>query len=192
MRRAESGLRNPVGKEENPVFRLGLKGIGGHGAFAVFGRGKLPPFDRKRPAVPQQQEFRIPHLHNAGHAAEAGVDDGEGRVADLPYLTDRQRIHDDFGGVDDLAVLRAEPQRHRGGHQSEDVRLYSMSQSVRQHRQQPFFGRNPLEGDRIPAGLFLKVAALAEAGVDEEVAGGQIHNGCSSGGGSGGIRVSSA
>ena len=36
------------------------------------------------------------------------------------------------------------------------------------------------------------VAALAEAGVDEEVAGGQIHNGCSSGGGSGGIRVSSA
>ena len=67
-----------------------------------------------------------------------------------------------------------------------------MSQSVRQHRQQPFFGRNALEGDRIPAGFFLKVAALAEAGVDEEVAGGQIHNGCSSGGGSGGIRVSSA
>ena len=66
-------------------------------------------------------------------------------------------------------VLRDETQRHGRGHQRQDIRLDPVSESVRHDRQQPFFRYDAFERNRIAAGFFFEVTALAVSGIDEQV-----------------------
>ena len=77
----------------------------------------------------------IAHLDDAGASAEAIVEEGERRIADLADFADRQGVHDDLDGLEQVKVRLHEPECHRRRHVRENMRLHARAETIRERRQ---------------------------------------------------------
>ena len=127
------------------------------------------------PAAAEKNELRIAHLHQIDPAAGTDVDDREGGVADVAVAADREGVHHDFRRVDDLPFRGGEFQCHGGGHGGKDVGFDAVAHAVGEDGKKTALFRNAAELQDIAADAFVKMGALAAAGVDEQGIGGLSH-----------------
>ena len=80
----------------------------------------------------------------------------------------------------DFPVFGAEPQRHSCGHCSQDIGFDTVSESIGENRDKPFFCGDAFKRHGVAARLFFEVTALCKTGIDKEVAGIHAHSSSSS------------
>lgn len=167
---AEAALRHAVRTEDDAVARLHV-----HVHLAHLAVGPVRRDDgavlggRNLLRAAQVDVGGVAHLDDARASAQVVVEEGEGSVADLPHLADRQRVHDDLHGLQQVEVRLHEPKRHRRRHVREDERLHAGSKAVRQRGERPVLLLDRQELHVVATGGLPRLRELGGLHFEEEV-----------------------